>query len=483
MLFSSAIFLFAFLPATLFMYYLLRQTARNVFLLLASLVFFAWGGVSYSLLLITSIILNYSFGLLIHKKANSPAAKTYLITGITLNLLMLAVFKYAGFFIENINDLFNITGIPPMPVPKIILPIGISFYTFQSLSYLIDLYRKETAVQKNILRLGLYISLFPQLIAGPIVRYHDIAAQLQERRLSFNKFSYGVQRFLTGLAKKVLIANSFAVVADHYFGLNPAELSTTMAWMGVVAYTFQIYFDFSGYSDMAIGLGAMFGFRIPENFNFPYAAISIREFWRRWHISLSTWFRDYLYIPLGGSRVTVKRTYMNLLIVFFLTGLWHGASWTFILWGMIHGLFMVIERLGFEKTLRNTWKPLQHIYTLFIVMMAWVLFRADDFQHAWQYYGALMGMTNPASSLYEISQYLNPEMLLVTIIAIFASFNGFNPALHWIEKRSAGLPDQLKILFEGGKVLFTNVYFIALLLLSAMYLIAETYNPFIYFRF
>ncbi|MCB2220381.1 MAG: MBOAT family protein [Bacteroidetes bacterium] len=483
MLFSSAIFLFSFLPIVIIGYYLLRGTWRNVFLLISSLVFFAWGGVSYSLLLILSIITNYIFGLLINKNKNNHRARIYLIIGIVLNLMMLGIFKYAGFIAENINQLFEVAGIPPMPNPKILLPIGISFYTFQSLSYLVDLYRKETDVQRNILRLGLYISLFPQLIAGPIVRYHDIASQLQQRITSFEKFSYGVQRFLTGLAKKVLIANSFAVIADQYFAFNPTELSMTMAWMGIIAYTFQIYFDFSGYSDMAIGLGAIFGFRIPENFNYPYASRSIREFWRRWHISLSTWFRDYLYVPMGGNRISVKRTYFNLLIVFFLTGLWHGASWNFIVWGLIHGLFMVIERLGWEKFLHKTWKPLQHIYTLFIVIMAWVLFRADNFDHAWQYYGALFGQTVPQYGLYEISQYLNPELYLITVIAVIASVNGFGLFAKFIKLNLNKISDRLVIYIEAGKALLTNLYFVGLLVLCAMYLIAETYNPFIYFRF
>jgi alginate O-acetyltransferase complex protein AlgI len=450
---------------------------------MASLVFFAWGGVSYSLLLIVSIVINYFFGLLINKHKSNHKARIFLITGIVSNLLMLGIFKYAGFLTENINQLFEVAGIPPMPHPKILLPIGISFYTFQSLSYLVDLYRKETDVQRNILRLGLYISLFPQLIAGPIVRYHDIASQLQERITSFEKFSYGVQRFLTGLAKKVLIANSFAVIADQYFAFDPAELSMTMAWMGIMAYTFQIYFDFSGYSDMAIGLGAIFGFRIPENFHYPYASRSIREFWRRWHISLSTWFRDYLYVPLGGNRVSVKRTYINLLIVFFLTGLWHGASWNFIVWGLLHGLFMVVERLGWEQFLRNIWRPLQHIYTLFIVIMAWVLFRADDFGHAWQYYGALFGQNVPQYGLYEISQYLNPELYLVTAIAVIASVNGFGFLEKSVSIKFKKIPSPAMVYMEAGKALTINLYFIGLLFLCAMYLIAETYNPFIYFRF
>lgn len=483
MLFSSAIFLFSFLPITIILYYLFRGTWRNVFLLIASLIFFAWGGVSYSLLLISSILINYLFGLLIHNSLSKKRAKMYLTMGVSANLLMLALFKYTGFFLENFNNILAWINLPPFPVPMIILPIGISFYTFQALSYLIDLYRKETEVQKNILRLGLYISLFPQLIAGPIVRYHDIATQLERRVSSFKKFSYGIKRFLSGLAKKVLIANSFAVVADHYFGINPLELSTTMAWMGIIAYTFQIYFDFSGYSDMAIGLGAIFGFRIPENFNFPYTATSIRDFWRRWHISLSTWFRDYLYIPLGGSRASIRRTYLNLFIVFFLTGLWHGSSWNFIIWGMIHGFFMVLERIGFSKILSRTWKPLQYLYTLLIVVMAWVFFRADDYQHALNYFAVLAGYGKSETYIYEIHQYLNLEMYTITLIAIIASINAFRKPIELINRKTIQLPYSLRIAIVSFKALVTNVYFLGILILCSIYLLAETYNPFIYFRF
>lgn len=483
MLFSSAIFLFTFLPAVILLYYLIPRTWQNTFLFIASLVFFAWGGVSYSLLLIISIILNYFSGILIGKYEGTARARFFFISGITLNLLMLVIFKYANFITGSLNALFYITGIPEMPLLRILLPIGISFYTFQAMSYLVDIYRKETQVQQNILHLGLYISLFPQLIAGPIVRYHDIANQLTNRKTDLKKFSYGIRRFIIGLSKKVLIANSFAVIADDFFTKNPLELSPAIAWTGIIAYTFQIYFDFSGYSDMAIGLGSMFGFRIPENFNFPYIARSIREFWRRWHISLSTWFRDYLYIPLGGNRVTEGRTYFNLLIVFFLTGLWHGAEWKFVAWGLLHGFFMVLERLGWENFLRKLWKPVQHLYALFVVVMAWVLFRADSFGDAWNYYRAMFGSTHPQYGLFELSRYLNPEMLTITGIAILASFNSFGIADKGLKRIYEQLPGKIKMPFSIINSLAVVVFFSGLLALCAVYLLAETYNPFIYFRF
>lgn len=323
MLFSSPIFLFLFLPITILLFYISYGKLKNSVLLLASLVFYAWGGVSYSSILIISILANYLFGLLISTEKHT---KLILGLGVGVNLLILMIFKYADFFVMNLNELFTNLHLEPIKQPNILLPIGISFFTFQAISYLVDIYRKEVVYQKNIINLALYISLFPQLIAGPIVRYHDIANQLIKRSFSINKFGEGVERFIIGLSKKGLLANNFAIVADEIMGSDFTDISTPTAWVGIVSYAFQIYFDFSGYSDMAIGLGKMFGFTFLENFNFPYISKSIKEFWRRWHISLSTWFKDYLYIPLGGNRVSNTRVYVNLLIVFTLTGLWHGAS-------------------------------------------------------------------------------------------------------------------------------------------------------------
>ena len=347
MVFSSPVFLLVFLPATLFFTLILPRRFQNIMLLIASLFFYAWGGVSFSLIIVSSITINYIVGRQIAKREGKKGAKNALILGLVLNLLLLGIFKYANFIIDNLNVVFDWIHLEPVKMNSIYLPIGISFFTFQAISYIVDVYKKKTPAQKNLIDLALYISLFPQLIAGPIVRYHDIAKQLRNRIPGIKKFASGVERFILGLAKKVLIANTFALVADKIFALEIAEMSTSMAWLGAVAYTFQIYFDFSGYSDMAIGLGRMFGFEILENFNFPYISKSIREFWRRWHISLSNWFRDYLYIPLGGNRKTQGRVFLNLLIVFFLTGFWHGAAWNFVIWGLFHGLFLVIERVGF----------------------------------------------------------------------------------------------------------------------------------------
>jgi len=397
--------------------------------------------------------------------------------------LFLGIFKYANFIIANINDLFEVINIPAINNNSIVLPIGISFYTFQSLSYLVDIYRKETGVQKNILRLGLYISLFPQLIAGPIVRYHDIAKQLQSRITSFDKFSYGVQRFLTGLAKKVLIANSFAFVADEMFAMAPTELSAPMAWLGIISYTFQIYFDFSGYSDMAIGLGSIFGFKILENFNFPYIATSIKDFWRRWHISLSTWFRDYLYIPLGGNRKNLTRTYVNLLIVFFLTGLWHGASWNFVVWGLVHGFFLVIERIGGDKILNKIWKPLQHLYTLFIVLMAWVLFRAEDISYAWAYYKAMFGMNITTTGTYSYFKYIDREFIIVAIFAVLASTKFFINSGTLIRKTYFNGNKKVQFTFHSIHSVLSIGFYIGILIMCSLYLLSDSYNPFIYYRF
>lgn len=483
MLFSSAIFLFLFLPIVIIGYYLLRGSWRNVFLFISSLVFFAWGGVSYSVILIVSILMNYIIGLFIGKNLGNRKSKNWLIVGVSLNLLLLGVFKYANFIVANINNLFEAIHIPIVNNTSILLPIGISFYTFQSLSYLVDIYRKETEVQKNVLRLGLYIALFPQLIAGPIVRYHDIAKQLQSRTVSFEKFSYGVQRFLTGLAKKVLIANSFAYVADEIFTVMPSDLTAAYAWLGIVSYTFQIYFDFSGYSDMAIGLGSIFGFKIPENFNFPYIARSIKDFWRRWHISLSTWFRDYLYIPLGGNKKGPTRTYLNLFIVFFLTGLWHGASWNFVVWGLIHGFFIVLERIGGDKILNRLWKPIQHLYTLTIVLFAWVLFRADDFSYAWGYYKAMFGQNNADYVFYELSKYLNNEFFAVLIVAVLGSTKFFINTGVLLGKVNRKSNKKIQIASQSIHSILTVGFYLGIFVLCAMYLLSDTYNPFIYYRF
>ncbi|MGD8338870.1 MAG: MBOAT family protein, partial [Desulfobacterales bacterium] len=378
MLFSSIIFLFQFLPLCLLLYFLAGKRLRNLLLLIASLVFYAWGESYYVLLMLVSILVNYLCGLMIDRYRGRQAARGFLIAAIAFNVLSISVFKYANFLVDNLNTLLSQIGAGPIELAPIHLPIGISFFTFQAMSYAVDVYRRDAPVQRNPLNIGLYIALFPQLIAGPIIRYHDIAAQLIRRRVRLDDLSYGIERFVVGLGKKVLIANQVAIIADQVFSFPYETLTPGVAWLGVLCYTLQIYFDFSGYSDMAIGIGRMFGFHFLENFNYPYISRSIREFWRRWHISLSSWFRDYLYIPLGGNHRGPLRTYLNLLIVFFLCGLWHGASWNFVIWGLLHGLFLVIERLGFEKILNRWWSPLRYLYVMLVVCTGWVFFRAEN---------------------------------------------------------------------------------------------------------
>ena len=472
MLFSSTIFLFLFLPITLLLFYLAKSSIRNIVLLFASLVFYAWGGVSYTAILIISILLNYLFGYLINKEKNR---KLFLTIGVGVNLMILGVFKYADFIVENINELNTVISFERIDQPNIILPIGISFFTFQAISYLVDIYRREVVYQKSLVNLALYISLFPQLIAGPIVRYHDIASQLVKRSFSFEKIGSGVERFIIGLSKKVLLANNFALVADTIFDSNYVDLSTPTAWLGILAYSFQIYFDFSGYSDMAIGLGRMFGFTFLENFNFPYISKTIREFWRRWHISLSSWFRDYLYIPLGGSRVSKRRVYVNLLLVFILTGFWHGASWSFLFWGLFHGFFLILEKIGLDKLLLKIWSPIQHIYTLLIVMIGWVFFRVESISDAFMYVGKMF-YSNTSDNVWQ--SYFDFEFIIVFVVAILGSSNFFP----WIHSKLD------KILGKNSFInnIRTSFYVLLLLLLfvvSSVVLLTDSYNPFIYFRF
>lgn len=483
MVFSSPVFLLVFLPATLFFTLILPRRFQNIMLLIASLFFYAWGGVSFSLIIVSSITINYIVGRQIAKREGKKGAKNALILGLVLNLLLLGIFKYANFIIDNLNVVFDWIHLEPVKMNSIYLPIGISFFTFQAISYIVDVYKKKTPAQKNLIDLALYISLFPQLIAGPIVRYHDIAKQLRNRIPGIKKFASGVERFILGLAKKVLIANTFALVADKIFALEIAEMSTSMAWLGAVAYTFQIYFDFSGYSDMAIGLGRMFGFEILENFNFPYISKSIREFWRRWHISLSNWFRDYLYIPLGGNRKTQGRVFLNLLIVFFLTGFWHGAAWNFVIWGLFHGLFLVIERVGFEKILKRLWAPLQHVYVLLIVVFGWVVFRAENIQYGFGYIKAMLGIETQPSEWTLIEEYLNNEVYLALIIAILGSTTIFVLIQKRFQKLQTHLNHVVNLILNNIFSVLSIAGLIAILIMSLSYLASSTYNPFIYYRF
>ena len=467
MLFSSMLFLWIFLPICILGNYLLKREYRNYFLLIMSLIFYAWGEPKYILLMLFSIILNWGFGLLIEYFSKFKKIELALCT--ILNLMLLGYFKYFNFFVDNINA---VLGRDVLSIKNIVLPIGISFFTFQSLSYVIDLYRGNCKVQKNIFNLALYVSFFPQLIAGPIVRYSDIDEQIHKRSLNVEQFANGLRRFIYGLGKKVIISNCLAEVADNIFAFQTSELTFITAWIGALAYTFQIYYDFSGYSDMAIGLGQIFGFHFLENFNYPYLSRSIQEFWQRWHISLGTWFREYLYIPLGGNRKGNVRTYVNLLIVFFATGLWHGASWTFIIWGLYHGFFQIIERLGFKKFLAKH-KFFSHIYCILIFIFGWVLFRADTLNQAFNF---LVCMVTPSfgsnSSIISVHNVMNTRAWAIMILALFGS-GIIKVILNKMPKITTRLKNSIP-----------EILFLAVIMIYSIILLASnTYNPFIYFRF
>lgn len=485
MVFSSILFLYLFLPLTLLAYFLAGPRLRNTVLLLASLLFYAWGEMGYVLLMLFSIVANWGVGLMIEQaRQQGRSGKPVLAAGIAINLLPLAFFKYGNFLADNINSLLSVANIGTLHLDTVHLPIGISFFTFQAISYIVDVYRRAADVQNNPLNLALYISLFPQLIAGPIVRYHDVARQISSRVTTAADFSYGILRFVSGLAKKVLIANNMGAVADHVFSLPAGELSAGLAWLGLIAYTLQIYYDFSGYSDMAIGLGRMFGFHFLENFNYPYISQSISEFWRRWHISLSSWFRDYLYIPIGGNRVGLARNYFNLLVVFFLCGLWHGASWVFVIWGLYHGFFLVLERSPVGGRLLATLPvPLRHVYTLLVVMIGWVFFRAETLDHALQYIAALINFSG--------EPYLDAKLFATTnnefYLALAAGLVFAMPVIPWLKERFdakrasiSGIPAQALTLATSTGVL---VWMISMIVFSSAELIGGTHNPFLYFRF
>ena len=476
MVFASPIFLWLFLPLTLAAYYVVPRTWRNGVLLVASLAFYAWGEMRYVPLIIASVIFNWLMGMAIGTSTEISVRRRWLVIAVAGNLATLAVFKYANFSVANVNALAPILGTSPIVLATIPLPLGISFFTFHAISYVVDVYKRNADPQRRIGTFALYIMLFPQLIAGPIIRWRDIAAQLAPRDSTMADFAYGVRRFVLGLGKKVLIANTLAGIADPIFALPESALTTPLAWLGLVAYTLQIYFDFSGYSDMAIGLMRMFGFRILENFNYPYIAKSVREFWRRWHISLSNWFRDYLYIPLGGNQVRARRAYANLVVVFLLCGLWHGASWPFVLWGVWHGVFLVIERAGLARIL-DRHRALAHIYALIAVMGAWVLFRCDTLSHAAGYYRALAGFTGALAVEHPVAQYLDALGIATLLIALLFA----TP----LAQRLGGRRDLVaRTRMAGALVLGADMAWLGVVfVLAGAMLAAGTYNPFIYFRF
>ncbi|MBP3484818.1 MAG: MBOAT family protein [Oscillospiraceae bacterium] len=466
MVFSSTVFLCIFLPLVLLGYYICPKRGRNLFLLIASLVFYAWGEPKYVFLMIFSIIANYVFGLLMDKfRRNSRRLRLMLVLSVVVDLGLLGVFKYTDFIISNLNAAFGAS----FDLLKLALPIGISFYTFQAMSYTIDVYRGDVKVQRNIIDFGMYITMFPQLIAGPIVRYADVEEQLHERRVTAQDFSEGAMRFVVGLGKKVLLANQIGALWSEIYALGGSS-SALMAWLGAIAFTFQIYFDFSGYSDMAIGLGRMFGFKFPENFRYPYQSVSITDFWRRWHITLSTWFREYLYIPLGGNRRGFARQALNLLIVWTLTGFWHGAGWNFVLWGLYYFAVLFVEKLFLLKALDRAPKILRHIYSLLLIVLGWVIFACDDITVLLPFIGSMFGANGALGGLDLYWLTTKAVLLIICCVA------------------STELPKKLMIslggrLGERPAFILKSVLTLLLLCLSVVFLIGDSYNPFLYFRF
>ena len=468
MLFSSIVFLFTFLPAVMILYYLLPVRFRNVILLLASLVFYAWGEPVYLFLMLLSILFNYFSGLDIARNLqDNRAAKRSLVFNLIINLAVLGFFKYEGFVLDTLN------GILPVHISyhALPLPIGISFYTFQILSYIIDVYRGNVKVQTNLPNFALYVTMFPQLIAGPIVQYADVDEQLASREVSWTKFGEGSMYFIRGLAKKVLLANTSGMIFTEVSGLAKGNIAVVTAWLGAFAYMFQIYFDFSGYSDMAIGLGKMFGFEFNMNFNYPYVAKSITEFWRRWHISLSSWFRDYVYIPLGGNRVSKIKHIRNLLIVWFLTGLWHGAAWNFVAWGLYYGVLLIIEKYLLSPVLDRLPDVVRHIYSIVLVVIGWVLFFSSSFGQAADYIRVMFGAGAHGFADRE-SMYLLTSNLILWLILIFGS----TPLVHFRYEHMLRSK-------KWNTTIINSVVYAALFIVCIAYLVTETYNPFLYFRF
>ncbi|MGJ8560390.1 MAG: MBOAT family O-acyltransferase [Litorimonas sp.] len=479
MVFSAPIFLFGFLPFALILYYFSPKNLKNAILLVLSLLFYAWGEVFYIGVMLVSILSNYILGRLIgHHIDDKRKAKLWIALAVAVNLALLVSFKYANFIGGNFNALYSFFGTPEYRLKPVHLPLGISFFTFQAMSYVIDVYRREVTAQKNIYSLALYISLFPQLIAGPIVRYKDIVDQIFYREHSVDLFANGVRRFIYGLSKKVLIANALGQVADQIFSMTGSDLTMPLAWIGILAYSLQIYFDFSGYSDMAIGLGMMFGFKFLENFNYPYISKSIQDFWRRWHISLSTWFRDYVYISLGGNRISPARTYFNLLAVFTLTGFWHGASWNFLVWGLFHGFFIIIERVGLGAILKKLWAPFAHFYLLLVVMIGWVLFRAENLTHGLDYLYAMFDVSNIETSALDYARILSSEVYWAFAVGIILSIPVFPKTLSVLQ-RGIGHTSVGRMTIQYGGI----ILLMSLMTLCMMKAGASTYNPFIYFRF
>ena len=466
MVFSSIHFLFYFFPSFFLCYFLLPW--KNVTLTIFSLLFYAWGEPRFVPILAAYIVANYGCGLVIGAAVGSQR-RWALNVGVSLNIGMLVYFKYLNFLTAELSGVAARLGLPPLEPTHVLLPLGISFMAFQGASYLIDIYRGEVPPQRSLLLFTMYKVMFPQLIAGPIVRYREVYDEIDHRSADVAEIHSGLRQFVIGLAQKVLIANVVAVPADQIFALKPDELGTATAWLGIACYTLQIYFDFAGYSNMAIGMGRMMGFHYPENFNRPYAAISITDFWRRWHMTLSRWFRDYVYIPLGGNRRGPVRMYINMMIVFLLCGVWHGANWTFIVWGAWHGAFLVIERLGVGPVIERAWWPLRHAYTLLAVMIGWVFFRADTLTHAGGFLRSMFGVGGQ-SLLYPVERYATPTVMTALVVGVFlATLPG--KEVIWRTARGTAAP------------VVANAMLLCLLALSMLSVSGGAYNPFIYYRF
>ena len=468
MLFSSMTFLFVFMPLVMAVYFLSKKEIRNYVLLIASIIFYAWGEPRYLAIMIITILVNYAGAILLDKHYSSRQRLWIVSLTIVLDLSFLFYFKYFNFVVDNINGVLA----TDFQLLDVIMPIGISFYTFQAMSYLIDVYRREVPAQKDVYKLALYIVLFPQLVAGPIVKYHDVCEQIDNRTIEFKNVIIGFKRFITGLAKKVLIANTLAEVVDKIFAQAPENLTTGVSWLGAVAYCLQLYYDFSGYSDMAIGLGLMFGFRFLENFSYPYISKSITEFWRRWHISLATWFKLYLYIPLGGNRKGAVRTYWNLFAVFLVTGIWHGAAWSYVAWGIWNGIFIVIERFfGLDKDKNDRWyvSAAKHVYAFFAIVWGMIIFRAESLSYAYEYICRMLHI-DVTKHLPDYDYGVNNKFAIMLIVGLICAMPVCRNLIY------------IKYEHKVQRTL-VNIWLFLLFFWSTISLAASTYNPFIYFRF
>ena len=467
MVFSSLSFLTLFLPLTILLYFAVPRRFRNLLLFLASLIFYAWGEPVYIVLMLFSSVVDYSHGLLMEKFDGRPGVRrALLISSVAINLSLLGFFKYAGLVVSTLNAALSLS----IPVPSVALPVGISFYTFQTMSYSIDVYRRNCPAQRDPIAFGCYVTMFPQLIAGPIVRYVDVMREINDRRETFEGFFLGIRRFLVGLAKKLILANGVGMLWDSVSAQPAASLSALSAWLGVLAYAFQIYFDFSGYSDMAIGMGRMFGFQFPENFRYPYVSRSVSDFWRRWHITLSTWFREYLYIPLGGNRVCVPRNIFNLAVVWMATGLWHGASWNFLLWGAYFGAVLIAEKFLYGKALSRAPGFVGWAYTALVVLVGWVFFALDDLGRGAAYLGAMFGGGAGAVDAYALRALLNYGAVLLLCAAASTPL-------------ASGALERLRARRPREHSALTYALVIAGFALCLIYVVDAGYNPFLYFRF